>query len=158
MRRASSLEKPWCRERLRAGEGVAEGGMAGQPHWLGANSRKQWRTEELGVLLSTGLQSGMWLMTEQQSLLTDGTLRPLQTLCCPSWGMGRVVKPVWTRVQSCSCPPAPLRPAGSSTPSGWGWVLVVTLAPSSALSCLLQGCRAAGSLRAAAWTPASHCF
>ena len=103
-----------------------------------------------------GCRVGCDLVTEQQSLLTDGTLRPLQTLCCPSWGMGRVGSRL-NLSPELFLPPHP-RPAGSSTPSGWDWVLVVTLAPRSALPCLLQGCRAAGSLRVAAWTPASHCF
>ena len=64
MRRTNSLhwKRPWCCERLRAeGEGGDRGwdGWMASPTqwtWVWANSRRQWRTGESGVLQSLGLQ------------------------------------------------------------------------------------------------------
>ena len=51
----------WCRERLKAGEGVGrgwDGWMASltQWTWVWASSRRQWRTGKPGLLQYTGLQ------------------------------------------------------------------------------------------------------
>ena len=56
-------KRPWCRERLRAGEGDDRGwdGWMASPTqwtWLWANSGRQWRTGKPGVLQSMGLQRG----------------------------------------------------------------------------------------------------
>ena len=56
MQRADSLERPWCWERLRAGgEGDDrgwDGWMASQTQrtWIWANSKRQWRTGNPGML------------------------------------------------------------------------------------------------------------
>ena len=59
MWRASSLERPWCWERLKAGgEGDDRGWggwMASPTQWTWANSRRQWRAERPGMLQSMGL-------------------------------------------------------------------------------------------------------
>ena len=72
LRRANSLEKTLCWERLRAGgEGSSrgwEGWMVSltQWTWIWANSRRWWRTVEPGVLRSMGSQrAGHDLATEQ---------------------------------------------------------------------------------------------
>ena len=63
MRRADSLKRPWCWERLRArGEGDDRGwdGWVVSPTrwtWVWVNSRSWWWTGKLGVLQSTGSQS-----------------------------------------------------------------------------------------------------
>ena len=49
--RPDLLERPWCRERLKA-EVTTVDKMYGWHHWLG----RWWRTERLGVLRSTTLQ------------------------------------------------------------------------------------------------------
>ena len=50
----------WCRERLKAGEGDDRGWDGWMASWLNghkwANSRRQWRTGEPGMLQSMGLQ------------------------------------------------------------------------------------------------------
>ena len=54
-------KRPWCWERLRAGEGDDRGwdgcmASSTQWTWVWANSARWWRTEEPGVLQSTGSQ------------------------------------------------------------------------------------------------------
>ena len=62
MQRADSWKRPWCWERLRAGEGGG-GGWDGwiasltQWTWVWANSRRWWRTGKSGVLQSMGSRS-----------------------------------------------------------------------------------------------------
>ena len=61
MRRADSSEKPWCWERLRAGEGddrAWDGWMASatQWTWVWVDSRSWWWTGRSGVLRFMGLQ------------------------------------------------------------------------------------------------------
>ena len=62
MRRADSLERPWCWEKLRAGEEGDYRGWDGwmasstQWTWIWATSRCWWWTGEPGVLQSMGLQ------------------------------------------------------------------------------------------------------
>ena len=55
------LKRPWCWERLKAGEGVGrgwDGWMASltQWTWVWASSRRQWRTGKPGLLQPLGLQ------------------------------------------------------------------------------------------------------
>ena len=65
-------KRPWCWERLKAGEGDDRGWnrwMASptQQTWVWANCRRQWRTGKPGVLQSMGSQRlGHDWMTEQQ--------------------------------------------------------------------------------------------
>ena len=65
-------ERPWCWERLGAGEGGSrrwDGWMVSltQWTWVWANSGRQWKTGKTGVLESMGLQRvGHNLATEQQ--------------------------------------------------------------------------------------------
>ena len=83
MRSADSLEKTWCWERLKAkGEAASrewDGWMASptQWTWVTANSRRQWRTEEPGMLQSMGSQRvGHNLATKQQQqscILSDNS-------------------------------------------------------------------------------------
>ena len=67
MRRAESLEKTWCSERLReGGEGVIEDETVGWHHWLSRHEFEQtpgrWlRTGKPGMLQSMGLQNWIWL-------------------------------------------------------------------------------------------------
>ena len=75
VRRASSLEKTWCWERLRAGgEGDDrgwDGWMASPTHWtwVWANSGRWWRTGKPGTLQSMGSQRAVQdLVTEQEEL------------------------------------------------------------------------------------------
>ena len=71
MQRADSLKKPWCWERLKAGEE----GDRGWDGWMTstrctrawANRRRHWRTGKRGVLRSMGPQrAGRDSVTEQQ--------------------------------------------------------------------------------------------
>ena len=72
MRRANSLgKKPWCWERLKAGEEGADRGWNGwMYHWPNrhewSNSERQWRTGKPGMLQPMGSQSQTWLASEQQ--------------------------------------------------------------------------------------------
>ena len=72
--RVDSWKRPWCWERLRAGEGGDrgwDGWMASstQRTWVWANSGKQWRTGKPGMLQSMGLQRFRYnLATEKQQL------------------------------------------------------------------------------------------
>ena len=59
-------KRPWCSERLRAGEGDErgwDGWMASSTQWtwVWANSSRWWRTGKPGVLQCMGLQSWMQL-------------------------------------------------------------------------------------------------
>ena len=69
--RTDSWKRPWCQERLKAGEGDDrrwDGWMASPTlcTWVWGNSGKWWRTEKPGVLQSMGLQrAGHDLATEQ---------------------------------------------------------------------------------------------
>ena len=62
MRRADSLEKPWCWERLRAGEEGDDRGWDGwmasptQWTWVWINSRSWWWSGRPGMLRSMGSQ------------------------------------------------------------------------------------------------------
>ena len=62
MRRANSLERPWCWERLKAGREGDDRGQDGWMAWLTqwmrvwASSRRWWRTGKPGVLQSVGSQ------------------------------------------------------------------------------------------------------
>ena len=74
MQTAKLLEKkPWFWERMRAGREVGDGGWDGwmvsltQWTWVWANSGRWWRTRNLDVLHSMGLQRvGNYLVIEQQ--------------------------------------------------------------------------------------------
>ena len=75
MWRANSLERPWCWERLKAGEGDDRGwdGWMASPTqwaWVWTNSRIWWRTGKPVVLQSMGSQRVRqdWA-TEQQNIL-----------------------------------------------------------------------------------------
>ena len=66
-------ERPWCWERLKAGEEEGDRGwdcwMASPTQWtgIGANSGRKWRTQKPGMLQFTGLQRVRHnLPTEQQ--------------------------------------------------------------------------------------------
>ena len=66
MQRTDSLEKPWCWERLKVGEGDERGWdvwMASQTQWtwLWANPGNWWWTDKPGVLQSMGWQRVRWL-------------------------------------------------------------------------------------------------
>ena len=60
------LKRPWCWEKLRAGEGDNrgwDGCMASltQRTWVWESSRRWWRTGKSSLLQSMGLQSPTWL-------------------------------------------------------------------------------------------------
>ena len=63
MRRADSLKRPWCWERLKAGGEGDDSGWNGwmssptQWTWVWANLQRWWRTGKPGMLQSLGLQS-----------------------------------------------------------------------------------------------------
>ena len=72
-------KKPWCWERLRAGEERNWGGdgwMASSTQWtwVWANSGRQWRIGKPGVLRSMGLRrvQHYWATEQQQRLKTKG--------------------------------------------------------------------------------------
>ena len=60
MRRADSLERPWCWERLKAGGERGDRGWDGwmasstQWTWVWGNSRRKWRTVKPGILRFMG--------------------------------------------------------------------------------------------------------
>ena len=61
-KKLTHLKRPWCWERLRAGEGDNRGwdGWMASPTqwtWVWANSRSWWRTGRPGVLQSMGLRT-----------------------------------------------------------------------------------------------------
>ena len=77
MRKADSVEKTWCWERLKAGRKGDNRGWDGciasptQWTWVWANSGRQRRTGKPGVLPSMGSQRvGQDLVTEQQQIMT----------------------------------------------------------------------------------------
>ena len=99
------LKRPWCWERLKAGR---EGGNRGgdgyiasliQWTWIWANSWKSWRTSDLGVLQSMGLQRvghnwatelnwefsplfhSLFCVVGRETLLTQSSSNPA-SLCC----------------------------------------------------------------------------
>ena len=60
MGRATHLQRPWCWERLKAGEGDDrgwDGGMASPTQWTWVDSGSWWWTGRPGVLRFMGLQS-----------------------------------------------------------------------------------------------------
>ena len=58
---------PWLRAGGEGGDRGSDGWMASLIQWIWANSRRQWRTGELGMLQSMGLQGVKCdLVTEQQ--------------------------------------------------------------------------------------------
>ena len=85
-------KRPWCWERLRAGEGGHrgwDGWMASLTQWMWAwaNSRRQWRTGKPGVLQPMGCQSQMQLSNWQQHSTCWNSVRisrPFQTFI-PTW-------------------------------------------------------------------------
>ena len=75
-------KRPWCWERLRAGEGGNrrwDGWMATLTQWTWAwvTSRRQWRTGKLGVLPSTGAQRVWhdWVTEHQHGTAVSISLR-----------------------------------------------------------------------------------
>ena len=80
--RTDSLEKTWCRERLKAGGEGDDKGWDGwmasptQQTWVWASSGSWWWTEKPGVLQSMGLQSRTWLSN-------------WTTAAVPKWPQGR---------------------------------------------------------------------
>ena len=85
--RADSLERPWCWERLRAGEGDHrgwDGWMASltQWTWVWVNSRNWWLTGRPGMLQSMGLQRvGHNWATELNWLADFGLRTPWSSKC-----------------------------------------------------------------------------
>ena len=82
--KSTHWKRPWCWERLRAGEGLDRGwdGWMASPiqwTWTWANSRRWWGTGKPGVLQSMGSQGvGHHWVTEQQqqTLIQWGTHNP----------------------------------------------------------------------------------
>ena len=80
MRRAESLEKDWCWERLRAwGEGGGRGWdgwmtSSTQQTWVWANFGRQWRTGKPGVLQSTRSHSQTWQLLNSKELFVGADL------------------------------------------------------------------------------------
>ena len=83
------MKRPWCWERLKAGEEVDnrgwDGWMASLTWWtrVWANSGRLWRTGNPGVLQSTGSQRvGHKLGTKQQQPFHNHTLLPVSGNLC----------------------------------------------------------------------------